>query len=465
MDLSSLEVAFQNESTPLIRTDFSDDDAWRAVIAEVTKPTDEFGDEEPVEIDGHEIVDAADHEDEGHVVLHDFRQDDPEATLEVVINGERVVVNRADVYSETYTIDGVSGERPEYDDVAEHESAEFGDDETDEFGDEDGDDGGYAPNIVVIDDRAFEGVTGARLAGNFTPSGEAFGYVVLADSRSMREVVAGAELTIDYVDLSVFPFEDEHPDDDERELGRTFRCAVGQIASVEANLSISNLDFADFADNTSADGVYRGEDVENPPLVVPEAEAGLAASVRIGRDVDGAEGARALSGALGSVESVRSIRGTRRKLFLTFARVTSWSNIVTRESSWTWGGYPTEEVGAKQWAWSTDHPDQLTGTHGAVEYSFAEVDRPRRAVRRWNWLVHPSPGVPYVDIEQWLPVLAEDSLVTVTLEESKDAHGDPWTEVRMRHDGLPVEWLDDMQAWWDLQLAIADHAGFGVPGK
>lgn len=381
MDLSLISAAFQKESTPLIRTDFSNDDAWRAMIAEVTKPTDEFGG-----------------------------------------------------------------------------------DEDDEFGGDEGGDG-YSPNVVVIDDPSFDGVTGAKLAEFFTPSDESFGYVVLADARSMAEAAVGGELTVDYVDLSVYPFEDEHPDDDERELGRAFRCVVSEIAAIEANLSISNLDFDDFANNTSADGVYRGESIESPGLVVPEAEAGLAASVRIGRDVDRAEGARELSGTTGSVESVRTLRGTRRKLFLDFARVTSWSNIVISDSSWTWSGYPTEEPGSKQWAQSYDHADQLTGTHGAIQYSFVEVDKPRRAVRRWNWLAHPSPGVPYIDFDQWLPILAEDSIITVTLEESKDAKGDAWTEVRMRHDGLPVEWMDDMQAWWDLQLAIADHAGFGVPKK
>lgn len=41
-------------------------------------------------------------------------------------------------------------------------------------------------------------------------------------------------------------------------LGRSFRCAVPEIASIEANLSIANMDFADYADERG--GVFRGFD-------------------------------------------------------------------------------------------------------------------------------------------------------------------------------------------------------------
>lgn len=62
-----------------------------------------------------------------------------------------------------------------------------------------------------------------------------------------------------------------------------------------------------------------------------------------------------------------------------------------------------------------------------------------------------------------MSLLAEESIVTTTLDQSKDATGGAWTTIRIRHEGLPVEWLDDMETWWAFQLAIADHAGFGVP--
>ena len=43
-----------------------------------------------------------------------------------------------------------------------------------------------------------------------------------------------------------------------RQRGRTFRAIPSQIQAIENNLSISNMDFAEFADNAGADGVFRG---------------------------------------------------------------------------------------------------------------------------------------------------------------------------------------------------------------
>ena len=43
-----------------------------------------------------------------------------------------------------------------------------------------------------------------------------------------------------------------------RQRGRTFRAIPSQIQAIENNLSISNMDFAEFADNVGPDGVFRG---------------------------------------------------------------------------------------------------------------------------------------------------------------------------------------------------------------
>jgi hypothetical protein len=42
------------------------------------------------------------------------------------------------------------------------------------------------------------------------------------------------------------------------EPGRTFRVVQSEMWGVENNLSIANMDYADFADNADADGVFRG---------------------------------------------------------------------------------------------------------------------------------------------------------------------------------------------------------------
>ena len=43
-----------------------------------------------------------------------------------------------------------------------------------------------------------------------------------------------------------------------RERGRTFRALPATIQSIENNLSISNMDFFEFADAVGPDGVFRG---------------------------------------------------------------------------------------------------------------------------------------------------------------------------------------------------------------
>jgi hypothetical protein len=197
------------------------------------------------------------------------------------------------------------------------------------------------------------------------------------------------------------------------------------------------------------------------PLEIPEAQAGLASAGRIGRDVDGKPEARKLSGTIGSVDAERTVRGTRRKLFLLCAHVTSWTHLWAPGRSWSWvgGGMGDYDLNVDKWATADDHVDQLSGSRGAIRSSFVEVDRPKRAVRRWNWVISPGHSA---WVGEWHPVLPEDTLLTVTLDQSKDPSGDPWTTIRIHHEGLPVEWLDDMETWWSYQLAIADHVQLGL---
>ena len=104
--------------------------------------------------------------------------------------------------------------------------------------------------------EVFEGATGTSLAEASTAIVDTAGYLILADARSISEASAGRELTVDYVDLSVIDPEDAELFHSFR--GRSFRCAVSEFASIEANPSIANLDFCEFADNTELDGVFRG---------------------------------------------------------------------------------------------------------------------------------------------------------------------------------------------------------------
>lgn len=203
----------------------------------------------------------------------------------------------------------------------------------------------------------------------------------------------------------------------------------------------------------------------NPPapLVIPEGEAGLAASVRIGRDVDRKPGARTLSGDLGSVEVRRTIRGTRRRLFRLCSHLVTWSHVWLGPPSWSWTGGPGDEyeLHRPEWASADDNPDQMSGSTGSIRCSYTDVKKPVHAVRTWNWMVPPDGRD--LTLAARVPVLAEDAQITVDLTEAKDADGQAWTTIRITHAGLPVEWLDDMETYWGYQLAIADHANFGIP--
>jgi hypothetical protein len=115
---------------------------------------------------------------------------------------------------------------------------------------------GNAPWIEPVDDPAYTSVTGKELARQLSGS-DATGYAILVDARSMRQAADGREPTVGYVDLSSFAKDDAEAF--RTFPGRTFRCSATQVASIEVNLSLANMDFADFADAVEKDGVFRGE--------------------------------------------------------------------------------------------------------------------------------------------------------------------------------------------------------------
>ena len=117
-----------------------------------------------------------------------------------------------------------------------------------------GNDGGYSPSIEPVSDPGLTGADAQAIADAWRAHrSEAAGYALLADARSMREAAVGEEPTVVYLDL--------YAEDDDAELGwiygNSFRCIASEVAEIEANLSISNLDFSDFA-NQADGGVYRG---------------------------------------------------------------------------------------------------------------------------------------------------------------------------------------------------------------
>jgi len=101
---------------------------------------------------------------------------------------------------------------------------------------------GYAPSIVLVEDRGFDGASVADLAQLADPAGPA--YIFVVDSRTL----ADSEHPVIVVDLDVVY----------GQVGRVFRTIPAEVAGIEANLSIANMDFEEFAEATDGDGVFRG---------------------------------------------------------------------------------------------------------------------------------------------------------------------------------------------------------------
>ncbi len=120
--------------------------------------------------------------------------------------------------------------------------------------DEDEEDYSYLPNIVVVDDRSYDGATAASIAAAVDRTRDELGYVLLVDALSVAEVGLGLATTVVYVDLTT-PFDEAEEDG----FGRAFRCVIAEVASIEANLAVANMDFWEFADHADAHGgVFRG---------------------------------------------------------------------------------------------------------------------------------------------------------------------------------------------------------------
>lgn len=98
--------------------------------------------------------------------------------------------------------------------------------------------------LTVVDDREFEAVSADEL---FDLADGAVDYAFVADSQTFED----PRRPILVVDLS-----GDHEDDDTSIS--TFRVTPEHLVSVENNLSLANLDFADYIDNSDGDGVFTG---------------------------------------------------------------------------------------------------------------------------------------------------------------------------------------------------------------
>ena len=100
---------------------------------------------------------------------------------------------------------------------------------------------GFGAQVELVDDAAYRGVTKEQLL-NLVPEGDQrpFFFMIVDDV-----TVRSPEHHILVVDLW-------------HEPGREFRAVPAAVQAVENNLSIANMDFADFTDAVAPDGIFRG---------------------------------------------------------------------------------------------------------------------------------------------------------------------------------------------------------------
>jgi hypothetical protein len=95
-------------------------------------------------------------------------------------------------------------------------------------------------NMEIVDDRANSDATAEQLVGAL-PEAYPHTFMVVADSVAISQ----PEHPLLVVDLYV-------------ERGRRFRAVAAQIAPIDNNLSIANMDFEEFAELVDDAGVFRG---------------------------------------------------------------------------------------------------------------------------------------------------------------------------------------------------------------
>jgi hypothetical protein len=183
--------------------------------------------------------------------------------------------------------------------------------------------------------------------------------------------------------------------------------------------------------------------VEPPPpvrVVLEFEDAGRDAAARIGRDLRGSDGARVLTGQRGTIRVSHDFQASRRRLFGQCD-----PNVLD--------------------GWLTNLDDEIVDDHGLsprqaihgggrILCEEFESVRPRSRTMTWNWRIPSYPGqLTWADYPRFLD---PPTTVRFDLAERKDPQGQSRTSITVEHSDLPVEWLDDMTAFWHWRLEQGD---------
>lgn len=193
---------------------------------------------------------------------------------------------------------------------------------------------------------------------------------------------------------------------------------------------------------TREDSQYAKDSIDPPaPDVLAEEVPGLEAAWAIIRDVRGEAGARLIPDGTGTVVVEREFPGTATKIFNRVRYVFGWPPCN--------GGMGSPGEYSIQYSDATI-PVKADGydVAGFIATGLVEIDKPRRIVRTWNWVL-PGPG-PFVELSCLLP---DDGTVTVEVVKSHARGEEPRALVRLTHAGAPGAWVEELEKLWAWDLA------------
>lgn len=113
-------------------------------------------------------------------------------------------------------------------------------------------DEGFEAYVEFVDDRTYEGVTAAGLL-RIVPDDSDATFAFLVDTKALTH----PDRPILVVNLHDW-VEGLEPEGEGPRYGTTFRVVPSEMWSVQNNLSLANMDWAEFADNVDDDGIFRG---------------------------------------------------------------------------------------------------------------------------------------------------------------------------------------------------------------
>lgn len=186
---------------------------------------------------------------------------------------------------------------------------------------------------------------------------------------------------------------------------------------------------------------YARDEIDPPaPVVLPEEGAGVDAAWAIVRDLQDAPGARPIPGSPTTVTVAMELPGTPVHVFNRVRYAFGWPPCN--------GGSGSPDASAATYHDATlPEYDRYTQVGHVVTTPVEEL-KPKRIVKRWNWLL---PGAGPLVHRPFL--LDEDSTVTITVASISGAGQEPRCLVRLVHDGAPGTWADDLARLWRWDLA------------